>query len=284
MSTLTNYQVRVLEGTPVQALTFLRTSATKVEIRARLFEAGYSEEEQRLGWRLLLDASGHRPESLPESDDAAARAALAEVDDWDEPGFRRVAAALGRLHPEQHAFVFDGLKAAQGQGALVSVTTLLDRLDALESAPDRHATREADHAALATLEQRGIGRQVREHLRERIAVALTAKAPVPTPEQPMTPEREQALRELRAWYVDWAETARAIITRRDHLIMLGLSRRKRSAHDEDEATDSGETDLADDGVDSPGGDAGSVDAAPTADGDASIAPAESSNPAASAAE
>jgi len=81
--------------------------------------------------------------------DAAARAAITEIDAWDEPGFRRVGAALGRLHPEQHAFVFDGLTAARGQGSLVSVTTLLDRLDALDSAPDREATREVDHAAEA---------------------------------------------------------------------------------------------------------------------------------------
>ena len=42
-------------------------------------------------------------------------------------------------------------------------------------------------------------------------------------------EREEALRELRAWYKDWSETARAVIGRRDHLILMGLAHRKRSA-------------------------------------------------------
>ncbi len=34
---------------------------------------------------------------------------------------------------------------------------------------------------------------------------------------------------LRAWYEDWSETARAVITRRDHLIRLGLAKRKKAA-------------------------------------------------------
>lgn len=33
---------------------------------------------------------------------------------------------------------------------------------------------------------------------------------------------------LRAWYKDWAQTARAVIIRKDYLIMLGLSKRRRS--------------------------------------------------------
>ena len=40
--------------------------------------------------------------------------------------------------------------------------------------------------------------------------------------------RLEALRALRAWYIDWAETARVVLTRRDHLIRVGLATRKRS--------------------------------------------------------
>lgn len=35
--------------------------------------------------------------------------------------------------------------------------------------------------------------------------------------------------DLAAWLADWTETARTIISRRDHLILLGLSKRKRSS-------------------------------------------------------
>jgi hypothetical protein len=48
-------------------------------------------------------------------------------------------------------------------------------------------------------------------------------------------ERQDALVALRAWIEEWSEVARAVITRRDHLILLGLaSRRKSGAEDEEE--------------------------------------------------
>ncbi len=44
-----------------------------------------------------------------------------------------------------------------------------------------------------------------------------------------TATRLDDLRALRAWYDDWAETARTVMTRRDYLIRLGLAKRKKSA-------------------------------------------------------
>jgi hypothetical protein len=81
------------------------------------------------------------------SDDGAARAAIAELDEWDEPGFRRIAAALERLHPDAHAFVFAGLEAARGTGSVLSVTTLLDRVR--RQAPSRTASRRGCEDRLA---------------------------------------------------------------------------------------------------------------------------------------
>jgi hypothetical protein len=224
---MTDYEKRILAAIPGRALTFLRTAAIKVEIRAALFAAGYSEEEQQNGWQLLEKASGYVPGLLSASDDATARAALAEVDAWDEPGFSRINAALKRLHPEQHAFVFAGLESARGAGSLLSVSTLLDRLDQLESAPERQATRAADQAAVVTLASRGITPVVRQHLRELIEAARKVAPPV-FPPNPSVEARDKALAELRAWYGDWAETARAVIHRKDYLVMLGLSQRRRS--------------------------------------------------------
>jgi hypothetical protein len=228
------YEKRVLAATPGKVLTFLRAAATKLEIRAALFAVGYSAEEQAAGWSLLQRATGYVPGVASVSDDAAARAALAEVDAWDEPGFRRISAALERLHPEQHAFVFAGLEAAQGAGSVLSVTSLLDRLDELESSSARTATRVADRAAIATLTARGITPELRRQLRELVRAAQTAEPPRFAGDVAVD-EQEAALRALRAWYRDWSETARAVIRRRDHLLMLGLSQRKSMrSEDEDE--------------------------------------------------
>jgi hypothetical protein len=238
-----DYEKRVLAQLPGKVLTFLRAAATKVEIRAALFAAGYSSEEQAAGWGLLEKASGYVPGLARVSDDGAARAAIAELDAWDEPGFRRIGAALERLHPDAHGFVFAGLEASQGAGSVLSVTTLLDRLDELEGSPARAATRDADRAAIATLETRGISRAVRSHLHELIRVAQTAEPPV-FPTDVAAAERDEALARLRAWYRDWAETARAVITRRDYLVMLGLSQRKSAKSEDQEEGDAEDTGAA----------------------------------------
>jgi hypothetical protein len=241
---------------PGRVLTFLRAAATKLEIRVALFGAGYTTEEQDEGWRLLHKACGHVPGVASPSDDAAARAAIAEIDAWDEPGFRRIGAALGRLHPEQQAFVFAGIEAARGAGSLLAVATLLERLDQLEKGRQgagggagSRAAVAADRAAIATLTARGITPEVRGRLRELVKVAQTAQAPV-FPTDATAAEREAALLELRAWYADWSETARAVIQRRDYLVMLGLTQRKVSkdaGEGDADADSSGETDGAGDG-------------------------------------
>ncbi len=239
---ITDYEKRVLAATPAKALTFLSTVATKVEIRAQLFAVGYTQAEQGLGWRLVEKASGYVPGVASVEDDAVARAAIAEVDAFDEPGFARIGSALERLHPEQHEFVFEGLEPGRGSGSLIAVRTLLDRLDELESGKSRKGTQKADRAAIDTLTKRGITPELREHLRSLIQTAQTAAEPA-YPESPSEEERHAALLELRAWYKDWSQTARAVITRKDYLIMLGLSKRRRSTSSED-ATDTAVEDVA----------------------------------------
>jgi hypothetical protein len=64
--------------------------------------------------------------------DRGVRDAIAEIDAWDEDGFRIVRAALGRLHPEQAKTVLAGLSLSTGAAAVLGVETLFDRLDASE--------------------------------------------------------------------------------------------------------------------------------------------------------
>ncbi len=117
---------------------------------------------------------------------------------------------------------------------MVSVSTLLDRLDALENAPEREATRAADRAALETLRKRGITPAERARLRETVALAQRATTPVvPLPEPEQQKHRIETLRELRAWYIDWSSTARSVIRRRDHLILMGLGKRSTKREDEE---------------------------------------------------
>ena len=233
MPSIDSNELQKLEEIPSKVLPFLRALATKVEIRATLAGCGYTEEEQTHAWKLLLAASGYVPTPMPTTDDERARAAIAEIDGWDEAGFTRIHAALARLHPEQDDFVFTGIEAGEGASSVVSVATLLDRLDALENAPEREVTRSADRAVLETVRKRGITSAERARLREQIALAQRVVTPVvPLPEPELLEQRVQTLRELRAWYGDWSSTARSVIRRRDHLILMGLGKRSSSKRDD----------------------------------------------------
>jgi hypothetical protein len=233
---------QVLEETPGRALTFLRAIGTNASIRAILASNGYTAKDHEEGWRLLLRVSGYLPPAAAEQKfegDTKVRAAIAELDAWDEQGFRRAHAALGRLHPEQDRAVFDGLTATKGPEAILRVAKFLDRIDAFEKGS------KADKEALKTLATRGIDANERARLRELLKIAQSSPS-VTRPDESAHAEREDltsALVEIRAWFEDWSETARAVVARRDHLIRLGLARRK--ARKQDDADPSAEPASAD---------------------------------------
>jgi hypothetical protein len=113
---------------------------------------------------------------------------------------------------------------------VLGVATLLDRLDALEKSPERKATRKADQAALDTLTKRGISTAERARLRALVTTATTAaKSEEDASDAADDGVPNEALLKLHAWYGEWSEVARAVIKRRDHLIRLGLAKRKKTA-------------------------------------------------------
>ena len=226
---------QVLEEAPLRALKFLQGVSTFAPIAILLASKGYSQEDHLEGWNLLHVVTGYKKPPPPMLEVVEVRDAIAELDAWDEPNFRIIHAALQRRHPDQDELVFRDLTPTTGAGAVLTVKTLLDRLDTLEKGKDRKETRTADHAALATLEKRGITPAERKRVRGLIAIAqrglspeaLLSDAPLQVAAlENQSPKRED-LEKLRAWLVEWSETARAVIKRRDYLIRLGLAKRKK---------------------------------------------------------
>jgi len=223
---------------PERALTFLRAVGTSPVIRTIMAAHGYTQQEHDLGWKLLQQVSGYTPPApgpasgLGLDADPAVRDAIARLDEWDEPNFEWIEAALKRAFPQVAEFVFNNLKPGEGAEAVVSVATLLARLEALDSAKEREATRKQDHAALKLLEARGLTKKVRESLAADVATAKKGtQATVvldPSAKDEQAEEQHQtAQADLYAWYKDWTATARTHITRRDYLIRLGLANRKK---------------------------------------------------------
>ena len=79
----------------------------------------------------------------------------------------------------QGEFVLKGLAPAKGIAAVLSVSDLLDRLDALETSPERKATRKTDRAALDTLAKRGIDAKERARLRALVVASKVFRDQVP---------------------------------------------------------------------------------------------------------
>jgi len=180
---------------------FLRAASIKSEIMELLIGLGYSDTEHKQGW------------------------------DLDEPTFRRATAALLRLHPEQHGYIFgDGLSAKTGPESLGSVQTFLDRYVALRDGTDqgRADKREADRAAASTLESRHIVTPaIEQHLRGLIEIVKQAAPPrAPALVTASEESLQNAAKMFEAWLRDWRTTASAGMFRRDYRIMLGISRRR----------------------------------------------------------
>lgn len=225
----------VLDETPGRALQMLMAINRSLPIRAAAERVGCTRSVRLEGWNKiravtgveLLSSSGGDDESLVDVDVATA---ITTLDNSDEKLLAKIKATLQHRFPSEAKKVLDGLSAKRGAASVLVVSTLLDRLDALEKS-------EGGRAALDRLSQRGITADERSKLRALVAKASGADdvsdKPVksaPAVKSGATSDEDylRSLRVLRAWFEEWSELLRTEITRRDYLIQLGLAERKSS--------------------------------------------------------
>ena len=216
-----------LEDTPRRAVEFIRGVGASREVMRFLMTGGYTPKIHLEGIRLVNDVLLFvaKPAATPQT--SAFSTAQKEIKQWVKTDFRRIQVALPRFFPEQAAYLFAGLDVSGPMDAVALVEIFLQRIGALANDPERKSTRKADHAALAMIEARNITKATLKHL-QALVTETHATPAVPPVEAPTSePDgRLDALIALRAWYADWAETARIVLTRRDHLIRVGLATRK----------------------------------------------------------
>jgi hypothetical protein len=214
---------QVLDGTPTRVLVFILGVGKYFAIRTALAARGYDATQHELAWGYLKKLAIFPAGSIPVLDKPV-RDAVLELDAWDEPNFAVIRAVLENHHADIVEFLFENLSPKQGPEAVVGVSTLLDRLDALESAPERKATRKADHAVLETLAARGYSKEERARLRGLVDLTQTVVVTKPISDE----EREKTLGRLYAWYNEWSSIARLALTRRDHQIAVGIAKRRKA--------------------------------------------------------
>jgi hypothetical protein len=227
-----DYSDEVLEKTPERATKFLTGLGAVSTIRTLLAQAGMTDDDIVEGRTLLL-ACLAAPIARMAADTEGAkaqRAAVAELDEWDEPNFARFAASLRRHHSSAGDFVFKNLSASTGAAAVNGVATFLARVDALESGSeqDRKDTKKEDKKAVELLAKRGLDKHERARLQALVDVALGPTEPLASSEAAQTVDgnRRKALTALKDWYEEWSTAARVVVKKRGYLIRLGLANRK----------------------------------------------------------
>lgn len=214
---------QTLDAIPGRVTTFLLAIARYPVIAAILALRGYAAAAHDYAWsRLAL--LGALPKPDKPGADTAVRDALVELDAWDEPHFQAIRAILEFGAPTVVEELFRDLVATQGPKAAVGVGTLLDRLDAME------AGKPEEVAAIELLAAHAYTKA--ERLRLRKLVNLT-KGFTPAPSV-SDEERETILVELYRWHAMWSTIAHNHVTRRDHLIALGIASRRKGAAAEEE--------------------------------------------------
>lgn len=245
MAEAPEFTPETLEETPARVAKFLLGIGAVATIRTQLAAAGMTADELLEGRKLLLAclAEPERMAPIADSEDAqATRAALAELDAWDEPNFARYGAALKRRFPSAHAYVFRDLKASTGSAAVAGVATFLARIKVLAEGTDPARAEQVkdDAKAVALLESRGLTKAERKRLDALVKLALgPTEALDALPPDDSPDERLAKLAELKGWFDEWAATARAVVKKRVYLIRLGLAQRKpgkKGADDGEEPT------------------------------------------------
>lgn len=226
----TSYTVATLEDTPRRALELVRGIGGSPAIMRLMSGAGYTLAAHEEGQRLLANVVGfiQEPRAFQTVTSSMHMEATRELVTWNRTVFRRLRAALLRFFPERANALFANLELSSDVDAPLAAKIFLDRVAAIEK--QSQSARGDGRALLEMLGERGFGSKEKSRLRKLID---TAQAPAPevvdVAEEDTTAKREERvglLRELRAWYDDWAETARTVLVRRDYAIRVGLAHRK----------------------------------------------------------
>jgi hypothetical protein len=230
---ISNYSPNTLEDTPRRALDLLRGIGSSPSILRLMRSAGYSAKVHEEGQRLLADVVGFVQEREAFNIDTSTShmAAMADLDTWTRTVFRRLRASATRFYPDVAKALFANLVLSDEMDAALLAKIFIDRVDAL--ATDTTDAK-ASKALLKMFTQRGFDADDIEKLKKLVAVTQSPPQPPSRPDAENDADnaaakraaRLQLLATLRGWYDDWSETARTVLSRRDHLIRVGLAHRK----------------------------------------------------------
>ncbi len=190
------------------------SSLTKPQVAEALARIGFTDDDREDGYRRIREVTAGLLH--PGAAGAADPRVVERLDAWENRWYPVCEATLEHRFPAMHAYVFANLHQTEGPEVIVSVGTLLDRLESAKT----EGVEGAD-AALELLARRGVDAAqlaaARAILGElRVAPRLPAPSPIGAEE---LARREDA---MWSWYLEWSKIARAAITSRGVLRAMGF--------------------------------------------------------------
>jgi hypothetical protein len=185
---------------------------------------GFDQATLDEGWALLRQTTTNRLGVQRSA--GPARDQIELLDAWENHWFPIASAVLLRHHPEVHARVFHNLSQTEGKEVVLSVGTLVERLDGL--------TTSGDSAALAALNKHGLGEVALGEARGLLGQVMQ---PPPVETSPAADAQvfDQAAEDaMWSYYLQWSAIARRAINDRRRLRELGFLRSSRGGAGEDE--------------------------------------------------
>ena len=217
-------------------LVFLMGLGNRQIVRA-LQPYGFSQAVLDEGWTLLRQTAASHLDAQPNAQQP--REQIARLDAWENHWFPIASAVLQRHHPDVHAKVFLNLSQTQGKQVVLSVGTLVERIDGLPAM--------GQGQALATLSLHGLTQVVLEEARSLLRQVMQPSLDdAPADDEPVVDHATEDA--MWSYYLQWSAIARRAISDRRLLRQLGFLRSQRGG---DEAIPEGGTPAGPGGANTP---------------------------------
>ncbi len=197
---------------------------------AALATRGFGTDDIEEGWKLLRSVARGRFDFVTAA--TADPGVILELDQWENTWFPVVDASLRRRYPAIAQRIFLNLSQTEGPGVVLTVGTLLERVDALSKATDEDSV-----GAMALLVRRGLTQQALDQARALLQSVGQTQPSAPVDLDTQREDLERAENDLWDWYLEWSQIARTSITERQLLRTLGFLTTTRSSSTKDDVDD-----------------------------------------------
>ena len=180
---------------------------------------GFSKKDMDEGGRLLVGLTRMRMGHVDAEVDTGL---VTRLDEWENKWFPIVSGTLARHFPAQHARVFLNLSQTTGPDVVITVSTMVERLDKLPLPASEGGAGAEGKAALAILAKRGLTAAVLGEARSMIGEVFSIAPGTVVDEAAEDAKDAAALKAMWDWYLEWSPIVRQAVTDRRLLRHMGF--------------------------------------------------------------